>query len=289
MKEEKHENKMRTGVLIGLAAALLAVLLVSGGMVVSQLVREKREDRAFSDLATRLPARPARPFRPSGTPEKDEPAGTPAPESGGDAPAETEPGTEEPEAGSIYDELAAENPDLFGWIAIEGTRINYPVMYTPEDPEHYLHRAFDGSRSASGVPFLDTACFEGCGNYLVYGHHMKNGTMFSGITDYTSRDFWLEHPIIQFDTLDEYGEYEVLAAFYAREYSPLDEGVFRYYRYTDLTDEAVFNEYLSNISAVRLYDTGVEAKFGDQLLTLSTCSYFTEDGRFVVVARKLEE
>ena len=130
-------------------------------------------------------------------------------------------------------------------------------MHTPDDPEHYLRRAFDGTYSISGVPFLDGSCYEGCGNYSVYGHHMKNGSMFAA-----------------------------LEAFYAKAYKADDKNAFRYYNYTDLTDEAVFDEYLGHIRDVALYDTGVTAEYGDQLLTLSTCSYHTADGRFVVVARQ---
>ena len=119
-------------------------------------------------------------------------------------------GQEELEPGMLaaYAPLFERNPDLFGWIKIENTKLNYPVMYTPDDPEYYLRRAFDSSNSMSGVPFLDGRCFEGCGNYLIYGHHMKNGTMFAPITSYVKEEFWQKHPVIRFDTLYETGTYE---------------------------------------------------------------------------------
>ena len=198
-----------------------------------------------------------------------------------------EPGeTPEPPMLSAYAPLHAQNPDFFGWIEIPDTVVNYPVMHTPEDPEYYLHRAFDGSSAYSGVPFLDANCFLGCGNYIIYGHNMKNKTIFKAVTYYEDRDYWQEHPAIRFDTLYEMGTYDVIAAFYSQAY-PVDAvGVFRYYQYTDLRDEERFAEYVERVKAASLYDTGIDAEFGDELITLSTCEYHRTDGRFVVVAKK---
>ncbi len=185
-----------------------------------------------------------------------------------------------------YAALYAENPDMFGWLCVAGTTLNYPVMYTPDDPEYYLRRAFDGSYAKSGTPFLDAACYDGCGNYIIYGHNMKSGAMFAALLDYAERDFWQQHPKVSFDTLYEQGEYEVLAAFYAEAASESEAEAFRYWHYTDLTAEDKFNEYVDRVSLAALYDTGVTASFGDSLLTLSTCSYRGDNGRFVVVARR---
>ena len=191
-------------------------------------------------------------------------------------------------ASSTYTALKERNPDFFGWISIEGTKLDYPVMHTPEDGEYYLRRDFEGSHSQSGVPFLAADCYEGCGNYLIYGHHMKNGTMFGSLLSYADRAYWEEHPIIRFDTLAASGEYEVLAAFYSQAYPQNAEGVFRYYQYTDVSDASVFADYAAQVQKAALYDTRVSAVYGDELLTLSTCSYHTKNGRFVVVARKEE-
>lgn len=185
-----------------------------------------------------------------------------------------------------YAPLYEQNPDIFGWLRIEGTEVDYPVMHTPGNPEYYLHRAFGKTQAQSGVPFLDGNCYDGCGNYLIYGHHMKSGAMFAPLLDYADRHFWEEHPTITFDTLYEPGEYEVLAAFYAEIYPENVKEGFHYYQYTDLTNESVFQEYLTQVQSSALYDTGVQADFGDTLVTLSTCAYHTENGRFVVVARK---
>ena len=218
-------------------------------MVISQLVREKRDEEAFEALIDQI--------------GQAEPTSAPEPGPAGSPPPQTEP---VPSGFHKYDALYEQNHDLFGWVCIDGTKLNYPVMH---------------------VPFLDGGCYTGCGNYIVYGHHMKNGTMFAALADYADESFWREHPVIQFDTLDGAGEYEVLAAFYSKAYEVTDKTAFRYYNYTDLTDEAVFDEYLDQVRKASLYDTGVTAEYGDQLLTLSTCSYYTANGRFVVVARKV--
>lgn len=188
-----------------------------------------------------------------------------------------------------YVSLKERNSDFFGWISIEGTKLNYPVMYTPNDPEYYLHRDFDKPKSQSGVPFLSASYYEGCGNYLIYGHNIKNGSMFASILSYADPEYWRQHPLIQFNTLTELGEYEVMAAFYSKAYTQNEKDVFRYYEYTDISDSDIFERYIKQINEVKLYDTGVNAVYGDKILTLSTCSYHTQDGRFVVVARKKKQ
>lgn len=156
-------------------------------------------------------------------------------------------------------------------------------MHTPEEEEYYLRRAFDRSSSISGTPFLDGDCFIGCGNYIVYGHNMNDGSMFASLLDYAGDSFWEEHPTIRFDTLTESGTYQVLATFYV-DVSLSESGIaFPFYEFTDLRDEALFQEYLAQVKDRALYSTGVTAEFGEQLLTLSTCSYNTSDERFVVV------
>lgn len=185
-----------------------------------------------------------------------------------------------------YAALWEQNHDLAGWLSIPGTAVDYPVMFTPEEPEYYLHRAFDGSAAASGSLFIGQGSSPENSHVIVYGHHMKNGSMFSSLVRYAERDYGREHPTISFDTLDAEGAYQLLAAFYSRIYAEGEEG-FRYYAYTDLSDADTFAEYVRLAKENALYDTGVDAVYGDRLLTLSTCSYHTEEGRFVVVARRM--
>ncbi len=276
----KRVKKRKFGLRQVLLVVFAAVFCVSAFMVGWNTVQARREAQAFEDLRALMEQvpDPAPPPEPSREPEPE--------------PPEPSPPTEEELRAAVlagYQQLQEQNGDFFGWVRIPGTVIDYPVMYTPDSPEYYLHRGFDKKYAGSGVPFLDGACYPGCGNYIVYGHHMRNGTMFASLTEYADEAYWEEHPVVEFDTTQELAEYEVVAAFYSRVYRKGDEGVFRYYNYTDLTDPAVFDEYVRLVRGVSCYDTGIVPEYGDTLLTLSTCSYHTEEGRFVLVARRVEE
>ena len=182
-----------------------------------------------------------------------------------------------------YGTLFEQNPDFVGWIFIDGTSINYPVMQSPDNPDYYLKHSFEKTWSDYGVPYLDEACVIGQSNNLViYGHHMRNGSMFCDLDHYTDSDFCAEHPIICFDTLSSFGEYEVIAVF--RYNTNWEE--FRYDRYVAM-DEKAFVSFIEQIHARELYSTGKSAEYGDELLTLSTCEYSYKNGRLVVVARKV--
>lgn len=191
----------------------------------------------------------------------------------------------EPEILTQYASVYERNPDLFGWICIEGTVLDYPVMHTPDDPEKYLHLSFAGETSTAGTPFMDAKCGIDSDNYIIYGHNMKDGTMFREILRYADKSYWQAHPVIRFDTLYEQGEYDVLAAFYDRVYYA-DENCFKFYRFIKAADKADYDNAIQNYKEKSLYDTGVTAEYGDQLITLVTCSYHEENGRFVVVARQ---
>ena len=185
-----------------------------------------------------------------------------------------------------YKTLWEENNDMAGWIYIADTAVNYPVMWTPDLPDKYLRRAFDGSYSISGTPFLGEGWTPESNYALILGHHMRNGQMFGSLSQYASPGYAAEHPIICFDTVDRLEEYTFVAAFYSQIYDASAENVFRYYAYTDLSDPAVFAEYVSQVKSVALYDTGVDIVYGDKILALSTCNYHTDNGRFVVIARR---
>lgn len=194
-----------------------------------------------------------------------------------------------PEILPYFEELAG-NPDFAGWIKIDGTKLDYPVMYTPEDGEKYLRRNFDGKYSVGGVPFIDKHCSlePRSDNLIVYGHNMKNGTMFHCLMEYAQRDYWQEHPVIHVSSLYEEKEYEVIAAFYDRVYLKTDT-CFKFYQFIDAENEDHFNEAITYFKSHALYDTGIAAQYGDNLITLVTCSYHVDNGRFVVVAREKAE
>lgn len=280
------KKSVRKPIMIISLVILCAVFCISGTVTVVQTVMKTRENQAFSDLKGRLEERPKEEQSEKESDGDEDSEGTEyiVPESiFGSAGEES---LNSRSTNGRYDELYAENPDLFGWITIEGTKIDYPVMYTPNDPEYYLHRSFEKKYSSSGVPFMDSDCYEGCGNYLLYGHHMRNGTMFAALTQYRKEEFWQEHKTIIFDTVEDHGVYEVIAVLHTRIYKTTDTGVFRWYNYTDLTDEEVFNEYIAGLNDEKLYDTGVTAEFGDQLITLSTCGKDSVD-RYVVAAKRV--
>lgn len=205
---------------------------------------------------------------------------------------------EEPEElyAKYYLDLKAENNDLFGWITIEGTNIDYPVMFTPDDPNFYEHRNWnkekcysggtsiwlDGNTQTDGINFLNN-------NVIIYGHNLKNGTMFASLKNYTDESFYKEHKYIQLDTLYEKQLYEIIcvakAAVY---YNNPPAGAYLYYEHQELNSEEEFDEYLDNARQKECYTIETSAEFGDQLITLSTCNYWTKDGRLIVIAKRIE-
>lgn len=181
----------------------------------------------------------------------------------------------------------SKNHDLIGWLSIDGTNIKYPVMFTPNSAEYYLHRNFEKKDEARGLPFLDAGTdLNHSSNYLIYGHNMKDGTEFADLVKYRSKSYWQKHPTIRFDTLYEAGTYQVMAAFNSKVYLKSDN-VFKYYQFNYPATAEQFSDYVSNVKKLSVYDTGINAQFGDRLLTLSTCSSYTEDGRFAVVAKQI--
>lgn len=175
---------------------------------------------------------------------------------------------------------------MAGWLAIEGTIIDYPVMQC-EDNEYYLHHDFYGEDSTHGCLYVkDIADLAEGTNSIVYGHNMRDGSMFGDLDLYQNKEFYLEHPEISFDTLYEKRSYEILAVFLSQVYN-VEDDVFKYYKFYQADTQEEFDDFYENIKALSLYDTGVEAEFGDTFLTLSTCAYHVEDGRFVVVAKRV--
>ena len=187
-----------------------------------------------------------------------------------------------------YASLAEQNPDYVGWLKIPGTRIDYPVMSRASDPEYYLHRAFDGSRSSGGTPFLGQLSDKDSTCMIVYGHNMKNGSMFGTLDDYKSENWQTEHPVIEFFVDGEVREYEVFAAAESRVLYEDEEG-FRYYRSGGDLSEEEYGKLITWLQENSDYETGIIPEYGEQILMLSTCSYHTKDGRFVVAARRISE
>lgn len=186
-----------------------------------------------------------------------------------------------------YSALYNENNDTIGWLRIDGTGIDNVVMYAPDEIEKYLHTDFYGNYSYRGCLYVDEYCdIFRSDNIIIYGHNMKDGSMFGALMNYLDEGFYEKHKYISFDTIYEKQTYEVVAA--VKTAIPADgDECFRYYEYTGSDDEEMFNEYTKFIEENRLYDTDAKLLEGDSILTLSTCAYHADDGRFIVVARKI--
>ena len=187
------------------------------------------------------------------------------------------------------EELKKENQDIVGWIEIEGTNINFPVLQGT-DNQYYMEHTYTKEYSKGGSIFLDKSYDWNLPstNLLLYGHNNKNGTMFQNLLKYKDESFYKEHPTIRFTTINDDCQYEIISAFLSRVYYEDEQDVFRYYYFINANDETEYNNYIEESKKASLYDTGKSSEYGEQLLTLSTCSYHTEDGRFVVVAKKVK-
>lgn len=194
--------------------------------------------------------------------------------------------TDTPPVLAKYEALYNKNRKIVGWLKIDGTNIDYPVMQTVNN-EYYLDHNYDQEYDKNGSLFMDKDCdvAHPNDNMIIYGHHMKSGKMFGQLNYYAKESFYKEHPSFMFDTIYEEGTYDVMYVFRSKIYNE-DEVVFKYYKFLDATSEAEFDSNMNEMAQMSLYDTGIKAKYGDKLITLSTCDNSESNGRFVVVAKK---
>ena len=191
-----------------------------------------------------------------------------------------------------YVNLYNQNKRLIGWLEIADINgepfLAYPVMQTT-DNEYYLTHGFNQENDKNGCIFMDCECdaIKPSDNLILYGHHMQSGRMFGNLVKYEDYNFYLTHRIIKFDTIYEHGEYEVMFAF-RTSLKTEDDISFKYYQFIDANGAEEFNSYMNEMAQMSLYDTGVTAVWGDHLLTLSTCDYEEKNGRFAVVAKRIE-
>lgn len=187
------------------------------------------------------------------------------------------------------EELQKINTDIVALIEIEDTNINYPVLQAT-DNSYYMTHNYKKEESADGSLFLDKDYnWElPSTNLLIYGHNNIGSTeMFVELNKYKDEEFYKQHKTIKFTTNQEEAEYEIIAVFLGRVYYQTEQNVFRYYYFINAQNEYEFNNYVQNSKNSSLYPIDATAKYGDQLLTLSTCSYHTQNGRLAVVARKI--
>lgn len=178
------------------------------------------------------------------------------------------------------------NNDLVGWIKIDNTTINYPIMQSKNSQNYYFKRDFYKKYSSYGTPYLSEQCnIDTSDNNIIYGHNMKNKKMFGTLENYKKEEFYSEHQIITLDTLEKRSKYQIFAAFKTTVYN---SNSFRYYDYIDFQDEQDYNNFINKCKELSFYETNKKPKCGDKLLTLSTCEYSNKNGRLIVVAYKLD-
>lgn len=269
---------------------LLLIFVGSGIYVVSYFLDSKDQMEHYDNLSAIVEqaraeaAAATEPNSGSTEPVSAEPA--PTDESGETVPPEpTEPAgpTMLPE----YQPLYEMNNDLVGWLKIEDTKVDYPVMQTPDNKDYYLKRNFDKERNSHGSLY----CREDCDintpsdNITIYGHHMKDGTMFGGLKKYQQKSYWEEHDTVIFDTLYEHHTYKIFAVF--KTTASIGRG-FTYHSFVNAEDEADFNEFIATCKKLAFYDTGITPEYGDKVICLSTCEYTQQNGRFVVAAVRVD-
>lgn len=209
-----------------------------------------------------------------------------------------------PQAEMLYSmsQLYELNDDTIGWLTIDDTNIDYPVMQSMEDEEYYLERGFDKEYNSNGCLIMDTDSVVGSGtkdndyadgtlpstNLIIHGHHMKNGEMFGNLDKFKDVKYFKDHRTIEFSSLYENREYEICAVFLSQVYLKTQTDVFKFYNFFQADTEEEFNDFYDNIKKLSLYDTGVTAKYGDEFITLSVCAYHVENGRLVVVGKRIK-
>ncbi len=272
---------MRKVIVTVLTVILMAVFCVSAYQVGSYFVDSKKQKDLYNDLSSVV--QDAQQQAQSTTPpaketEPDEATGATGTES-----------TEETEPVMLpgYAELYEMNNDLVGWIRIEGTEIDYPVMQTPSSPNFYLKRNFNKEDSARGCIYIREECdvYAPSDNVTIYGHNMKDGSMFAFLHQYADKEVWEENKIILFDTLYEKHTYEIFSVFLTT--TSIGEG-FAYHQMVDAQTEEDFDEFIANCKSRALYDTGITPEYGDKIICLSTCEYTQINGRLVVAARRVD-
>lgn len=267
---------------------LSLVILVCGILIAQKLIEDAQNQDYYESMSATKPSvsRPPIPDEPI-IPTTESTDSTQPTEPG----ETTEPSTEPtaPTEPSILFDLQMSyviNNDLVGWMEIPGTKINYPVVQSPYEANFYLRRNFKKEKATCGTLYVREACdvFTPSDNVTIYGHNMRNGTMFADLHKYESKSFWADNKYIHFDTLYEYHTYEIFAVFISS--ADLSVG-FSYHIFDNAVDAAEYDRFVAKCKDLSLYDTGITPQYGEKLITLSTCDKSIDDGRFVVVARRV--
>lgn len=182
-----------------------------------------------------------------------------------------------------YHNLFECNNDMVGWLRIDNTNIDYPVMQTKSNPNYYLRKNFYKEYSYYGTPYIDEKCnIEDGSNLIIYGHHIKNNKMFGELEKYKNKNFYNEHRVVEFIIKDVNYTYQVVFVLKTDAITG-----FKYFNYTDLRLKYNFKEFVDNCKKLSLYKSDTQISFGDKFITLSTCEYSSENGRLAIIAKRL--
>ena len=293
-KKKKKKKILGRIIYFSLLAIFISVFAYCAMYIADYAIDSHNTNGQYTDLADRIDQLrdenakkdpildPSNPTQPADNNSEDN---TDAGSSGAGSPEETVPSNILPE----YQELYAMNPNLVGWIKVPNTKVDYPVMQTPDTPNFYLDHDFYGEQKKWGAIYVREACdvFTPCDNVVIYGHRMNDGSMFAGLFAYEKKEFWEENQYITFDTIYERHTYQVIAVF--RTSANPGEG-FSYHVFNTAQNEDDFNNFINTVHELQSYDTGLTAEYGDMLITLSTCTPRHQqpaNGRFVVIAKRV--
>ena len=278
------KNKKTAKILYwSLVSVLISIIVVCAALISRKLTTDAQDTNEYSELQHLKPSV----TRPSINLDATKPSQTEPSES---SPEQTDP-LDTTTAPNIDDTVLFEyqalyeiNRDMVGWIQIDGTAIDYPVVQSPGNPNFYLRRNFYKEDATCGTIYAREACNinQPSDNVTLYGHNMRNGTMFADLHKYEKKSFWEKHRYVNFDTLNEYRTYEIVTVF--KTTAAMNKG-FSYHLHDTFATETAFYDFVTACKNLQFYDTGITPTYGDKLLTLSTCDKSIADGRFVVVCR----
>lgn len=263
---------MKKVLFTAVVVVLVAAFGISAFMVVNYLIEGKQQADRYGELSD---------IAANAQTETTQTQPAQSTETTGETTAPTEPGML-----SGYKDIYEMNNDVVGWIKMEGTKMDYPVMQTPDEPNFYLYRDFDKNNSKRGSIYAREVCDvnKPSDNITLFGHNMADGSMFACLGNYTSKAAWENNSLIFFDTLNEYHTYKIFAVF--KTSANIGQG-FSYHQFVDAENEEQFNEFVSTCKKLAFYDTGITPVYGDKLICLSTCEYTLDNGRLVVAAVRI--
>lgn len=306
----KLSNKTKRRLYTAAIVVLSVVLAVCIGLLIWYGIQSRQSEKLYTDLQSVVdqaratlpsttapaPTRPTQPTQPiqSGT-QPTQPEATLPPQTTEPTPTEpVSPWVEvtDPETGETvlvlpeYAQLYQMNNDLIGWLEIDGSDIRYPVMQTPDSPDFYLRHDFNREYSIGGCLYAEEAAdvFAPSDNVTIYGHRMSDDSMFNQLLRYQQEEYWRQYPYIRFDTLTERHVYEIVFAF--KTTATLGEGL-AYHNFVDAYHEYHFYEFIDQCRDLTIYNSSAKLTYGDKLITLSTCEYTRQNGRFVIIAKRI--